>query len=146
MSPISRAVCPPTRLPDNRQGETVTHQILAHWWAFSATKITSIFLNYYLWKWALWPEWHRSSVAGADCPLQDKPPQGQLITAALSLFTYSQCSSGSFQWPLFVLPAPGSSPRVVSIRPICAEFAATHIHTHKQRTVEGLSAIKLERV
>lgn len=28
-----------------------------------------------------------------------------------------------------VLPAPGSSPRVVSIRPICAEHAETHTDT-----------------
>ena len=52
---------------------------------------------------------------------------------------------------LVVLPAPGSSPRVVSISPICAEYAETHIpymhtHTHArthtcaqytERTVEG---------
>lgn len=30
----------------------------------------------------------------------------------------------------FILPAPGRSPRVVSIRPICAEHAEKRVHTH----------------
>ncbi len=130
-SPISRAVCPPTRLPDNRQTERA-------WY-------TKPSLN----------DKHPVSIAtcqrfcnttcedelfgqsDADHPRQPLTAPCRTnhfkvnFSQLLCLSTYTPCSTQGhyFVWPLFILPAPGSSPRVVSIRPICAEYAETHTNT-----------------
>lgn len=115
--PMSRAACPPTRLPDDRRAGVIFQT--------RGGGSLSAFLKHHLWRWALWPKWLRWSEVAADCPLQDTRCQGQPAA--------QHKSSALFFWgdPSFCLTRSWEKPaRGLDQAHLCRTCWKTHAHRH----------------